>query len=160
MEQWIDIAEWRIAEAPEVLQSRGLGSCLAVCLYAPARQLGALGHLLLPKRSDARTAAPESRYVDSGIRQMRQALLARGVEPENLVAKMAGGANLFEIQDQTLLGGIGARNIRSARQTLALLQIGLLAEDVGGNRERSVAFDLASGALIVYCARDDRKVVL
>jgi chemotaxis receptor (MCP) glutamine deamidase CheD len=35
-----------------------------------------------------------------------------------------------------------------------------MGEEVGGNRGRTVEFDLATGRLLVYCARDDRTLTL
>jgi chemotaxis protein CheD len=85
-------------------------------------------------------------------------LLQSGASQDRLVAKVAGGANMFETSYQTLIKSIGARNARSARETLASLGIPILGEEVGGNRGRTVEFDLATGNMMVYCARDDDQV--
>jgi len=157
MDETVETGQWRIARAPEVLHANGLGSCVAVCLYASGQQLGALGHLMLPGERGQTGSGDLDRFVASAIRRMVEALREAGVEPGSLVAKIAGGGNLFENENQTLISGIGSRNARSARQILTLLGIPVLAEDIGGNRERSVSFDLASGEMIVYCASDNLK---
>lgn len=157
MSERVSIAECRLAEAPVVLKAYGIGSCVAVALYDPELKVGGLGHMLLPQASARPRAGGPEKFVDAGIRIMVDKLTAAGAVRENLVAKIAGGANMFESEYQTLIKSIGARNAKSARETLVELQIPLLAEDVGGNRGRTVEFDLATGTLIVYSAHDRER---
>ena len=160
MSDRISISEARIAKGPAVLKAYGLGSCVAVGIYDPTTKLGALGHMLLPNRPKKEAQGTESKYVDAGISRMIDELVEAGASKETMIAKVTGGANMFESVYQTLINSIGARNARSARQTLAELGIPLAGEEVGGNRGRTVEFDLASGNMMVYCARDDEKVSL
>lgn len=160
MSQRISIAQARIDRAPAVLKAYGLGSCLAVGLYDPLNRVGGLAHLLLPSHPSRSPLGDQGKYVDAGIRQMVEELVLFGAEHAKLVAKIAGGANMFESEYKTLINSIGARNAKSARETLNELGIPLLGEEVGGNRGRTVELDLASGMMIVYSARDGEKVVL
>jgi chemotaxis protein CheD len=160
MSQRVSIAEFRIDRAPVVLKAYGLGSCMAVALYDPVRKIGALGHMLLPNWSEKNRAGSPEKFVDAGIRLMLEKLVEAGAAREDLVAKIAGGANMFESEYQTLIKSIGARNAKSARDTLAELQVPLLAADVGGNRGRTIEFDLAGGTVIVYSAHDQERNIL
>lgn len=160
MSDRVSISQSCIAYAPMVLKAHGLGSCVAVAIYDPTTRLGGLGHMLLPNRPTGQKTETLSKYVDAGIEQMVDNLVAAGAERRALVAKLAGGANMFESLYQTLIDSIGARNARSARETLARLGIPVTGEEVGGNRGRTVEFDLASGDMMVYCAREDAKAVL
>jgi chemotaxis protein CheD len=160
MSERVGIAELRIARAPQILKAYGLGSCLAVALYDPELQLGALVHSLLPQQFYGETIDGSPKFVDAAIRLMVAELRRAGAEPARLQAKSAGGANMFEGVYLTLMQSIGVRNARSARETLKDLGIPLVAEEVGGNRGRTVTFDLATGQLLVYCAREDRTIVL
>jgi chemotaxis protein CheD len=148
----ICIAQARVDRAPAVLKASGLGSCLAIGLYDPETRIGALGHILLPNRPEKTPLGSECKYVDAGIFQMIDELVRTGANRESIVAKIAGGANMFETSYQTLINSIGARNAKSARETLASLGIPLLGTEVGGNRGRTIVFDLASGNMMVYCA--------
>ena len=152
------IAQARIDRAPTTLKAYGLGSCIAVGLYDPESRIGGMGHMLLPCRPKKNPLGSESKYVDAGILQMVDELVRAGADRDNLVAKVTGGANMFESTYQTLVHSIGARNAKSARDTLAGLGIPLLGEEVGGNRGRTVEFDLATGNMMVYCARDGEQV--
>jgi chemotaxis protein CheD len=160
MSNRVSIAQARIDQSPAVLKAYGLGSCVAVALYDPEARIGGLGHMLLPNRPEKNPLGSESKFVDAGIVQMVDELVRSGAHRENLIAKVTGGANMFETSYQTLINSIGARNARSARDTLTSLNIPILGEEVGGNRGRTVAFDLATGNMMVYCARDDEQVSL
>ncbi|TLM63144.1 MAG: hypothetical protein FDZ69_12445 [Deltaproteobacteria bacterium] len=160
MSERVGIAELRIARAPEVLKAYGLGSCLAIALYDAGTRVGGLVHSLLPTRRPGDAPGDATKYVDAAIRQMVEELAAAGADPARLQAKIAGGANMFETDYVTLMHSIGVRNARSARETLLELGIPLAGEEVGGNRGRTVAFDLATGHLLVYCARENRTTTL
>ena len=160
MSERVGIAELRIARAPAQLKAFGLGSCLAVALYDPGARIGGLVHCLLPQQRRDEPLSEAGKYVDAAIRLMAEELLREVAALERLQAKIVGGANMFETAYLTLMNSIGVRNARSARETLQELGIPLAGEEVGGNRGRTVAFDLASGRLLVYCARDDTTTTL
>lgn len=67
---------------------------------------------------------------------------------------------MFETSYQTLINSVGARNAKSARRTLDTLDIPIVGEEVGGNRGRTVEFDLATGKMLVYCAHTENPVSL
>jgi chemotaxis protein CheD len=160
MSDRVSIAQARIDRTPVILKAYGLGSCIAVGLYDPQSGIGAMGHMLLPCRPEKTPLGSESKYVDAGIYHMVDELVRAGANRESLVAKITGGANMFETTYQTLINSIGARNAKSARETLAALGIPLLGEEVGGNRGRTAEFDLATGNMMVYCAHDDEQLCL
>ena len=148
----IGIAELEVAAAPEVLITYGLGSCLGILLYDGSRRLGGLAHTLLPTPRPGREQERPGKFVTSAVAQMLAELLARGAEQSRLQAKIFGGATMFEgIGSEA--DGVGARNVRAARETLAGLEIPLLFEDVGGRHGRTVEFDLAGGIVLVRSVR-------
>ena len=160
MSERVGIAELRIARAPVVLKAYGLGSCLAIALYDPGARIGGLVHSLLPQRRGDESLPDATKYVDAAIRLMAAELVREGADFARLYAKIAGGANMFESAYLTLMNSIGVRNARSARETLQELGIPLAGAEVGGNRGRTVSFDLATGRLLVYCARDESTTTL
>jgi len=160
MSEQVSIAEARIERAPTVLKAYGLGSCVAVGLYDPETRLGGMGHMLLPNRPSNSPLGSESKYVDAGIYQIVDELVRAGANRKTLVAKITGGANMFETSYQTLINSVGARNAKSARRTLGDLDIQIVGEEVGGNRGRTVEFDLATGKMLVYCAHTKEPLSL
>jgi chemotaxis protein CheD len=149
----VGISEFRVARAPEILVSYGLGSCLGIVLYDARLQIGGLAHSLLPgARPGGRENRP-AKHVEGAIRLMVDELLGAGSDLRFLTAKLAGGANMFESLNPGVEEGIGVRNISMGRQVLAQIGIPLLAEDVGGNHGRTIEFDLATGLLQVRSLR-------
>jgi len=68
-----------------------------------------------------------------------------GAKVERLEAKIAGGASMFESTGMN----IGARNVEAVKKHLKDFGIKLLAEDTGGNRARSVEYNIETGKLLV-----------
>ena len=60
----------------------------------------------------------------------------------NLVAKIAGGASMFNFPDQKMSSEIGKRNIEAVKKVLEELRIPLLAEDTGGTTGRTMVVTL------------------
>lgn len=158
----VAISEVKVAEAPAVLVTYGLGSCLAVALYEPEKKVGGLAHTLLPAPRTGGEEARPTKFVTRAIRIMVDDLCGRGAQRSRLSAKLVGGATMFQpLQPVPAEEMIGARNIRAARETLQELGIPLLAEDVGGNHGRTVEFDLATGEVRVRSVRgNDRLLIL
>jgi len=147
--QRVGISEFRVAVAPAVLVTYGLGSCLGIVLDDRERSLGGLAHTLLPERRPGFDDQRQSKFVDVAIRLMLEELLAMGARRGSLSARIAGGANMFESLSGPAGEGIGARNVRAARAALEALAIPLVAEDVGGSHGRTVEYDLATGRVEV-----------
>jgi len=153
----VGISEYRVAPAPAHLVTYGLGSCLGITLYDESVAIGGLAHTLLPYPREGMDLTRPAKFVDAAIRLMLTDLLQLGCSQERLVAKMFGGANMFEGLQNPNREGIGQRNIRSARETLTELAIPLVAEDVGGNFGRTVEFDVANGGVLIRCVRDEQR---
>ena len=157
----VGISDFRIARAPQRLITYGLGSCLGITLYDSQARIGGLAHTLLPTWRPGNSENRPTKFVDTAISLMAEELAAAGAARERLCAKIFGGANMFA----PLHGGgngesIGARNARTARETLARLEIPLLAEEVGGNHGRTVELDLASGQVQVRSVRGSVTLVI
>jgi chemotaxis protein CheD len=148
--QRVGIAEFRVASAPAVLVSYGLGSCLAIALYDRERRLGGLAHTLLPAPRPGVAEHRGGKFVAGAIHLMLEELLRQGAGREALTARVAGGANMFVSQYEVPVEeSIGARNVRTARETLQRLSIPLRGEEIGGSHGRTVEFDLATGLVHV-----------
>lgn len=129
-----------------VISTSGLGSCVAVAVYAPDGP-GGLVHAMLPRATDTPGSNP-AKCVDSGIETLHAALMDAGARPAELVAKLAGGSAMLDLTGPS----IGERNVAVAVETLTDLGVAVLAEDVGGDRGRSVRFSVPDGTLRVRSA--------
>lgn len=141
------IADGYILDKP-TLVSTVLGSCVSVTFHCPEKKIGAIFHAILPvmpEKEKEMWVKNNYRYVDSSIRHILWALNRRGVKPEQIEAKVFGGA-------QVNSGGgnsPGMTNIRVAVEILAELNIKILASDVGGRRGRNLIFVSDTGEVFV-----------
>lgn len=156
----VGISEVRIARAPAVLVTYGLGSCLGIALYEPHIRVGGLAHTLLPAPRSGMEMSRPAKFVDSALRLMVEDFLAQGASRPRLWAKLVGGATMFEPPHAFSEEGIGARNIRAAREILAQMGIPILGEDVGGMHGRTVEFDLENGDVRVRSVRGNDKLIV
>ena len=140
----VGIADMKMARDEGVLITYALGSCIGICLYDPFIRLGALVHVMLPLNMEANRTSP-LKYADTGIRLTIRKMEQRGARRSRLVAKIAGGAKMFDVAGNGSLGSIGQRNIDSVHQVLQQERVRLLREDVGGRSARTLLFDVATG---------------
>ena len=144
----IKIAELKIAVAPAILRSSGVGSCVVICLYDIEKKIGGLIHALLPDSNSNPGTSNPYRFVDTSIEIALKEMGKKGCRKEDLEAKVIGGANMFKVLcDEP--GGMGAQNIAVAKKTLEKEGIKIAADDTGGSIGRSVEFDLDTGIVTV-----------
>ncbi len=134
-----------IGHAPEVLVTRGIGSCIAICLYDKQRKIGALLHIMLP-RSEGHQLDPY-RFADTALSHILVELQTENISKESLTAKLIGGAQMFKAFSYN---NIGDANITEVRRLLNALGIPIESQDVGGSAARSLEFDLESGNITIY----------
>ena len=87
------------------------------------------------------------KYADTALAETFRKIEIMGARKPRLVAKIAGGAKMFELQGNSTLGNIGARNIVSVKQILKNSGVRLAAEDVGENYARTMSVDITTGAV-------------
>lgn len=132
--------------APERLVTLGLGSCVGIALYDPVSRWGGLAHIMLPDSRQFQDHGNRAKFADLAIPDMLAEMLRRGARRSRLVARIAGGAQMFTSVDRHLsFLNIGQRNTAMVRQTLEGLGIPIAGADTGGNFGRTMIFDLATG---------------
>jgi|YNPMSStandDraft_1061717.scaffolds.fasta_scaffold00237_14 chemotaxis protein CheD len=124
-----------------------LGSCVGVALYHPRLAVGGLAHVVLPQ-SNGRSDNP-AKFADTAIPALLQEFQKQGVPPTGLVAKIAGGACMFQMRGPLQ---IGEGNIQAVREALAKANIPLVAQHVGGTAGRRITLDCSDGSLLVEIA--------
>ena len=140
----IGIADMKMLQGDGELITYALGSCIGICLWDPPIKLGALIHIMLPLNMEA-GRKNTMKYADTGIKETLAQLAAKGARKDRLVAKIAGGAKMFEVAGNSNLGNIGARNIESVRMNLRKEGIKILSENVGGSVARTLSFYPSTG---------------
>ena len=144
----VGMADLKVAKAPDILTTLGLGSCVGVTLYDRNTKIGGMAHIMLPtyKGFEGQTVA---KFADSAIIELIKQLARIGAPQGSLVAKLAGGAHMFgKIQgQQTNMLKIGERNASACVAMLQHLRIPIQANDTGGGHGRTIELNTDTGAL-------------
>ena len=144
----VGISDYKFAKEPEVIVTYALGSCVGVCLYDKVTKIGGLSHVMLPdSTSFSAKDINRKKFADTALVDLVEDLKRAGVGNNRMVAKIAGGAQMFEVQPGSKLGAIGERNIICVKQALSQLRIPIIAEDTGLNFGRTQYFDLSTGTM-------------
>jgi len=156
----VGIAEWQVARAPFRLVTLGLGSCVGIAVYDPKNLLGGLAHIMLPDSTQFPNGDRRAKFADLALLDMINTLLRRGAKEGCLLAKIAGGAQMFSSPDKKLpLLNIGERNTAMVKHKLQELGIPLVASDTGGNYGRTMIFDLLTGQVYIRSIGRPLKII-
>ena len=145
----VGMADLKTAKAPDTLTTLGLGSCIGIALWDPTTKIGGLAHIMLPDSTKIRNNSNIAKFADTGIVELVRQMEALGVPRRRMVAKIAGGAKMFEVSGMTSVGNIGEKNAIASKKTLQELGIPILAEDTGLNYGRTVELDCSNGDYII-----------
>lgn len=143
------MADLKVGKGQDVLITSSLGSCVAICLYDQQARVAGMAHIMLPDSQEVRHRDNPAKFADSAIPVLIEEMTRQGAEKRRLVAKIAGGAQMFMIPGGSPVMRIGERNVAATRAILERLGIPLAAEDTGSNYGRSVEFNARDGSLRV-----------
>ncbi|MDO8265267.1 MAG: chemotaxis protein CheD [Candidatus Parcubacteria bacterium] len=139
----VGISDFRIGSGDCILQTSGIGSCVAVVLYDSLKKIGGLSHSMLPGESES-----DPKYVGSAIEIMIKNMELLGADVQKLQAWIIGGADVLQ-ESQNNSQEIGIQNIESALKKLKEKNIKVVCQDIGKNHSRSVEFDLNKGKITI-----------
>ena len=122
-----------------------LGSCVSVCLWDPAKRIGAINHYMLPLWNGEGIAS--LKYGSIAIPAMIEKMIELGSLKKNLQAKIFGGSAVFGKPSAVM--NIGEGNIIIAQSELKKEQIPIISRDVGGKIGRKIVYDLFTGTVLV-----------
>jgi len=146
----VRIGEMKVGSSPSKLTAVGLGSCVAIFIRDSRKGVGGMAHAMLPwLPKEPRSGANLMKYADFAIEKMVGEILDAGGAVENLEAKIAGGAHMFEGSQGEFSMDVGERNLEAARKKLSQMEIPLVSEDAGGRYGRSVVAQLEDGRVRV-----------
>ena len=97
--------------------------------------------------------------ADSGIDELISQMVKLGANRARLVAKIAGGAQMFAMKTNNDTLRVGERNVEAVKKKLSELNIRLLAEDCGLNYGRTVEFYSETGEYVIKSVGKPRKVI-
>lgn len=155
----VGMADLNICKAPNTITTLGLGSCIGLTFYDPVTKVGGMVHYMLPDSTKVRNNSNIAKFADTGIQELLKRVLAAGASRNRLVAKIAGGARMFEVNGMSDIGNIGARNAEAAKKILGQMRIKLIAEDTGLNYGRTVELHCDTGEFYIKSVGKPIKII-
>ncbi len=156
----VGMADWKICTPPDALITLGLGSCVGVVIYDTVSKISGMAHIMLPDSTTINNNQNRAKFADTGIDDTLTALIRRGANRRTMMAKIAGGAQMFSFGEKGAeLCKIGMRNAEAVKKKLRELNIRIVAEDTGGNLGRTITFFPDSFKLEIKFVGKDIKVI-
>lgn len=155
----VGMADLNVCVSPNALTTLGLGSCVGIVLYDPVRKIAGLVHIMLPDSTKILNNENKAKFADTGIDALISKMLLSGADRRVLVAKIAGGAQMFAFGNNNDMMRIGDRNVEATKLKLSQLGISILAEDTGANYGRTIEFYPENGALLIKSVGKEKKTL-
>lgn len=155
----VGMADLKTAKSPDILTTLGLGSCIGIALWDSQTKIGGLAHIMLPDSTKIRNNANIAKFADTGIKELVRQMEAMGVPRRRMVAKIAGGARMFEVSGAASVGNIGEKNAIASKEILKSLGIPVVAEDTGLNYGRTVELDCSNGNYLIKSVGKSIKTI-
>lgn len=155
----VGMADLNICKAPDMITTLGLGSCIGIAVYDPVTKIGGLAHIMLPDSTQMRNNSNIAKFADTGIEELIKRVTMAGANRRRLVAKIAGGAKMFEVKGMSSVGNVGERNALASKEKLSQLGIPLIAEDTGLNFGRTVELYPETGEFYIKAVGKPLKII-
>lgn len=155
----VGMADLAVCVSPDSVTTLGLGSCVGIALRDPTTKIGGLAHIMLPDSTQIRNNSNIPKFADTGIEELVNQMVKQGAKRGNLVAKIAGGAQMFAFSSSNSLVRIGEQNVEASKKKLKELGIPILSEDTGANYGRTVIFYPETGEFVIKSIGKEVKII-
>lgn len=155
----VGMADLKVCVSPDAVTTLGLGSCVGIAVRDPITKIGGLAHIMLPDSTQIRDNSNIPKFADTGIEELVRQLVKIGANRSRLVAKIAGGAQMFAFQSSNAMVRVGERNVEATKKKLQEMNIPLLAEDTGLNYGRTVIFYPETGDFKIRAVGKSETVI-
>lgn len=155
----VGMADMNVVTPPDAITTLGLGSCVGIVLYDPGTKIAGMVHIMLPDSTKIMNNENKAKFADTGIDELIGRMLKIGAKRQSLVAKIAGGAQMFAFNNNSEMMRIGERNVEATKLKLGQLGIRILAEDTGFNYGRTIEFYPETGDLHIRSVGKERKIL-
>ncbi|MBP5453336.1 MAG: chemotaxis protein CheD [Lachnospiraceae bacterium] len=155
----VGMADLKVCISPDSVTTLGLGSCVGVAIRDKENKVGGLAHVMLPDSTAIRNNTNIYKFADTGITELVRLMEEKGAKRSRMVAKIAGGAQMFSFQNKSELVRVGDRNVEASKKKLKELGIPIIAEDTGDSYGRTVIFYPETGDFVIRAVgREERTI--
>lgn len=155
----VGMADLNVTKSPNLLTTLGLGSCVGITLYDKVNKIAGLAHIMLPSSKEIKNNENRAKFADTGIEELIDFMIKSGAARNNLVAKIAGGSQMFNFNSNNDILKIGERNVIATKAKLKELNIKIVSEDTGGNFGRTIILNSTDGLLQVRTIGHGEKTI-
>lgn len=156
----VGMADLKTCVSPNGVTTLGLGSCVGIALRDPMNKVGGLAHIMLPDSTAIRNSQLNiAKFADTGIEELVRQMEKLGARRTRMVAKIAGGATMFNFQGRSDMVQVGARNVEASIAKLRQLRIPILAQDTGANYGRTVIFFPETGDFHIRAVGKSERII-
>lgn len=155
----VGMADLKVCISPDGVTTLGLGSCVGIAIRDPITKIGGLAHIMLPDSTAIRNQTNIYKFADTGIEELVRLMVEKGASKQRMVAKIAGGAQMFAFQNKSELVRVGERNVEATKLKLKELGIKILAEDTGNSYGRTVVFYPETGDYYIRAVGKSETVI-
>ncbi|MDF2820700.1 MAG: CheD [Clostridiales bacterium] len=155
----VGMADLNVCVAPDVLTTLGLGSCVGIALYDPSSKISGMAHIMLPDSTQIKNNSNLAKFADTGINELIAQMIKLGANRNKLVAKIAGGAQMFAFTSTNETMRIGDRNVEATIKILNNLKINILAQETGATYGRTIEFYSEDGRLLIKTIGKPNKYI-
>lgn len=155
----VGMADLKTCNSPDGLTTLGLGSCVGIAIRDPITKVGGLAHVMLPDSTAIKQNSNIAKFADTGITELVRLMELQGAKRSRMVAKIAGGAQMFAFQNKSDLVRVGDRNVQASKDKLKELNIPILAEDTGESYGRTVIFFPETGDFVIRAVGKSERTI-
>ncbi|MBQ6407273.1 MAG: chemotaxis protein CheD [Butyrivibrio sp.] len=155
----VGMADLNICVSPDGITTLGLGSCVGIAVRDPVTKIGGLAHIMLPDSKEIKNNTNIPKFADTGIEELIKQIVAKGASRSRLVAKIAGGAQMFAFQTANTSMRVGDRNVQATLKKLKEMNIPVLAQDTGDSYGRTVIFYPENGNFVIRAVGKPEKII-
>jgi chemotaxis protein CheD len=142
----VGLGEMQVSDDPKmVLACLGLGSCIGVSAYDPVARVGAMVHVVLPHGNNVDCGKSPTKYANTALPAMVNAMVRKGALKSRIVLKIAGGAKIIHTIPAGSILDVGDRNITAVKNAVAENKLSIKAEDIRGTLGRSMWLSIDTG---------------
>ena len=145
----VGIADLNVVLDPGAIMTIGLGSCIGIALYDKTTKVAGLAHIMLPDSTQFKSNTNPMKFADLAIPLLIEKLEKQGCNKRNMVAKIAGGASMFNFSDKSIISDIGKRNSEAVKKALKDESIRIVGEETGGNKGRTMILKANDGSVVL-----------
>lgn len=145
----VGMADLNAIKAPGILTTLGLGSCVGIALYDKNKKIAGLAHIMLPSSLEIKNNNNKAKFADTALELLLIKMEKLGARKHTIVAKIAGGSQMFNFNSESDILRIGERNTIATRENLKKFGISIISDDTGGCFGRTIELDAETGILLV-----------